>query len=52
MAASKAGLIEILGKEQGEKEYQYGLKVRAEIERTARAAANAVYGSGTAQAKQ
>ncbi|MEH7383588.1 G5 domain-containing protein [Bacillus sp. JJ1533] len=47
---SKQELIEILGPEEGAKEYEYGLSERRKIEKAVRAAANAVYGSGTAKA--
>ncbi|MEH7383728.1 G5 domain-containing protein, partial [Bacillus sp. JJ1533] len=50
LGTSKQELIEILGPEEGPKEYEWGLQERAKIERAVRAAANAVYGSGTSQA--
>ena len=49
-AMSKQELIDMLGKEEGTTQYEYGVQVRSEIERAVRAAANAVYGSGTSQA--
>lgn len=42
--------IQYFGQEDGPKEYQYAQTGRANIEKAVRAAANAVYGSGTAQA--
>lgn len=47
---TKQELIDMLGPVEGQKEYEYGLKVRAEIEKAVRAAANAVYGAGTSKA--
>ena len=43
-------LQEILGKKEGKKEYDYGQQQAKKIERAVRAAANAVYGSGTSKA--
>jgi SH3-like domain-containing protein len=47
---SKAELISILGKNEGTKTYEYGQNIRRQIESMVRAAANSVYGSGTAKA--
>lgn len=47
---SKQELVDILGPEEGAYEYEYAQKVRRNIEKAVRAAANAVYGSGTSQA--
>lgn len=52
MEGTKDELIAILGEELGTHEYEYGQRVRREIESTVRSAANAVYGSGTAKANQ
>lgn len=43
-------LQEILGKEEGKKEYGWGRAQAAKLKKAVRAAANAVYGSGTKQA--
>ena len=47
---TKQDLIDALGPEEGEKEYQRGLQEMRKIESAIRAAANAVYGSGTSKA--
>ncbi|MEH7381966.1 hypothetical protein V7138_16010 [Bacillus sp. JJ1533] len=39
-----------MGPDEDPKQYEYGQQERAKIEKAVRAAANAVYGSGTAQA--
>ena len=49
---SKQELVELLGADYAEEVYQYNKKVRSEIESAVRAAANAVYGSGTSKANQ
>src|SRR5699024_894761 len=48
--ATKQDLIIVLGKVQGEKEYQSGLKVIKQIESEVRTVANSVYGPGTTKA--
>ena len=50
MNFSKKEWIEMLGNEEGAEQHEYATQVRGEIERAVRAAANAVYGSGTSQA--
>ncbi|MBC5636282.1 G5 domain-containing protein [Ornithinibacillus sp. BX22] len=47
---SKEEMIEIFGKEEGTKEYEWMKGQAAKIEKAVRAAANAVYSSGTSQA--